>query len=84
MHQDSVGLPNGCVDSREKFAVIEFKPDVDVRGEDAVIGCIGAGMITAECHLPAYQETGFKVGAIASRTQANAAGFGQNAYLRLP
>jgi predicted dehydrogenase len=64
--------------------VIEFKPDVDDRSKDAVIGCIGAGMIMAECHLPAYQETGFKVGAIASRTQANAAGFSPNAYLRHP
>ena len=50
----------------------DFKPDVKIRSKDAVIGCIGAGMIMAECHLPAYKEAGFKVGAIASRTEANA------------
>lgn len=50
----------------------EFKPDVDIRSRGEVIGCIGAGMIMAECHLPAYKQAGFKVGAIASRTEANA------------
>ncbi|WP_159588179.1 Gfo/Idh/MocA family protein [Chelativorans xinjiangense] len=49
-----------------------FKPDVEVRCRDFTIGCIGAGMIMAECHLAAYQEADFKVGAIASRTRANA------------
>ena len=43
-----------------------FKPDPEVRVRDYRIGCIGAGMIMAECHLAAYKEAGFKVVAIAS------------------
>ncbi len=50
-----------------------FLPDPAVRTNDLTIGCIGAGMIMAECHLAAYKEAGFKVVAIASRTEANAA-----------
>lgn len=50
-----------------------FLPDPVVRTNDLAIGCIGAGMIMAECHLAAYKEAGFKVVAIASRTQAKAA-----------
>ncbi|MDR3490159.1 MAG: Gfo/Idh/MocA family oxidoreductase [Bradyrhizobium sp.] len=49
-----------------------FEPDVKVRAKDYRIGCVGAGMIMAECHLAAYQEAGFPVIAIASRTKANA------------
>ncbi|MBL0372783.1 Gfo/Idh/MocA family oxidoreductase [Rhizobium sp. KVB221] len=49
-----------------------FKPDVDVRVKEYRVGCIGAGMIMAECHLAAYKEAGFNVAAIASRTRANA------------
>jgi predicted dehydrogenase len=49
-----------------------FEPDVKVRTRDYKIGCIGAGMIMAECHLAAYKEAGFPVAAIASRTKANA------------
>lgn len=49
-----------------------FEPDVKVRTRDYRIGCIGAGMIMAECHLAAYKEAGFPVVAIASRTKANA------------
>ena len=49
-----------------------FEPDVTVRTRDLRIGCIGAGMIMAECHLAAYREAGFPVVAIASRTEANA------------
>ena len=49
-----------------------FEPDVKVRTRDYRIGCIGAGMIMAECHLAAYKEAGFPVAAIASRTKANA------------
>ena len=49
-----------------------FEPDVKVRTRDYKIGCIGAGMIMAECHLAAYKEVGFPVVAIASRTKANA------------
>ncbi|MGV8985874.1 MAG: Gfo/Idh/MocA family protein [Cypionkella sp.] len=50
-----------------------FQPDPEVRTNDLTIGCIGAGMIMAECHLAAYKEAGFKVGAIASRTPEKAA-----------
>jgi len=50
----------------------EFHPDVEVRCRDYRIGCIGAGMIMAECHLEAYRLAGFDVAAIASRTKANA------------
>ncbi len=49
-----------------------FQPDPQVRTRDLTIGCIGAGMIMAECHLAAYAEAGFRVGAIASRTRAKA------------
>ena len=51
----------------------EFEPDVTVRAREFRIGCIGAGMIMAECHLAAYKEAGFPVVVIASRTPANAA-----------
>jgi predicted dehydrogenase len=50
----------------------EFEPDVKVRNREYRIGCIGAGMIMAECHLAAYRQAGFPVVAIASRTKANA------------
>ncbi|MDR6431914.1 Gfo/Idh/MocA family oxidoreductase [Brucella pseudogrignonensis] len=50
-----------------------FAPDPQVRVRDFKIGCIGAGMIMAECHLAAYNEAGFAVAAIASRTKAKAA-----------
>jgi predicted dehydrogenase len=33
------------------------------------IGCIGAGFIMADCHLPAYREAGLDVVAIASRRE---------------
>ncbi|NGN41833.1 Gfo/Idh/MocA family oxidoreductase [Mesorhizobium sp. CGMCC 1.15528] len=49
-----------------------FEPDVKVRAKEFRIGCIGAGMIMAECHLAAYKEADFPVVAIASRTRANA------------
>src|SRR6185369_10837763 len=49
-----------------------FQPDVKVRTRKYRIGCVGAGMIMAECHLAAYKEAGFPVVAIASRTPANA------------
>ncbi|WP_309085503.1 Gfo/Idh/MocA family oxidoreductase [Chelativorans sp.] len=50
-----------------------FQPDPEVRCRDYTIGCIGAGMIMAECHLAAYRQADFKIGAIASRTRGNAA-----------
>uniref|UniRef100_UPI0013592F48 Gfo/Idh/MocA family protein n=1 Tax=Geminicoccus flavidas TaxID=2506407 RepID=UPI0013592F48 len=49
-----------------------FAPDVTVRSRGFTIGAVGAGMIMAECHLAAYREAGFRVGAIASRTPVNA------------
>jgi predicted dehydrogenase len=49
-----------------------FQPDVTVRTRSYRIGCIGAGMIMAECHLAAYKQAGFSVAAIASRSQASA------------
>jgi len=45
---------------------------VKVRTREYRIGCIGAGMIMAECHLAAYHAAGFPVVAIASRTRTNA------------
>ncbi|WJI47483.1 Gfo/Idh/MocA family oxidoreductase [Mesorhizobium sp. C120A] len=49
-----------------------FEPDVRVRTSEYRIGCIGAGMIMAECHLAAYAQAGFPVVSIASRTKASA------------
>ncbi len=49
-----------------------FEPDPPVRTKDFRIGCIGAGMIMAECHLAAYRAAGFPVAAIASRTRTRA------------
>ena len=50
-----------------------FQPDVEIRARGQRIGCIGAGMIMAECHLAAYKQAGFPVVAIASRTPSRAA-----------
>ncbi|MDE3177758.1 MAG: Gfo/Idh/MocA family oxidoreductase [Pseudomonadota bacterium] len=50
-----------------------FRPDVEIRARGGRIGCVGAGMIMAECHLAAYSQAGFPVVAIASRNRANAA-----------
>jgi predicted dehydrogenase len=55
----------------------EFHPDVKVRAREFRIGCIGAGMIMAECHLAAYKEAGFPVAAIASRTRSHAENVGK-------
>ncbi|MBO9126635.1 MULTISPECIES: Gfo/Idh/MocA family protein [unclassified Rhizobium] len=49
-----------------------FTPDPPIRFRDYRIGCIGAGMIMAECHLAAYHQAGFPVVAIASRTKSKA------------
>lgn len=51
---------------------LNFTPDPPVRVNDVRIGCIGAGMIMAECHLPAYKSAGFPVVGIASRIKARA------------
>ena len=50
-----------------------FTPDPPIRTRDLKIGCIGAGMIMAECHLAAYKDAGFPVAAIASRSKDRAA-----------
>ena len=47
-----------------------FAPDPEVRSKGLRIGCVGAGMIMAECHLAAYAEAGFPVVSIASRTRS--------------
>ncbi|MEI6098619.1 MAG: Gfo/Idh/MocA family oxidoreductase [Alphaproteobacteria bacterium] len=49
-----------------------FFPDPELRERGLRIGCIGAGMIMADCHLAAYAEADFPVAAIASRTSAKA------------
>ncbi|MDR5806947.1 Gfo/Idh/MocA family oxidoreductase [Caballeronia sp. LZ019] len=54
------------------MSVSELQPDAPVRERGYRIGCIGAGMIMAECHLAAYREAGFNVVAIASRTVSRA------------
>jgi glutamyl-tRNA reductase len=51
---------------------VAFEPDVTVRAQQFRIGCIGAGMIMAECHLAAYKDASFIVAAIASRTASKA------------
>lgn len=51
---------------------LELRPDPNIRVAEFKIGCIGAGMIMAECHLAAYAEAGFDVIAIASRTKSRA------------
>ena len=51
---------------------LTLQPDPPVRERQFRIGCIGAGMIMAECHLAAYREAGFQVVAIASRTPSKA------------
>lgn len=49
-----------------------FEPDAPIRARGFRIGCVGAGMIMAECHLAAYGQAGFPVVAIASRTRSKA------------
>ena len=58
----------------DRLNELQFEPDVTVRSRNHRIGCIGAGMIMAECHLAAYREAGFPVAAIASRTTAKRQG----------
>ena len=54
------------------LAELPLSPDVIVRERGFRIGCIGAGMIMAECHLAGYREAGFPVVAITSRTLSKA------------
>lgn len=49
-----------------------FAPDPPIRCRDYRIGVIGAGFIMADVQLAAYQEAGFPVVAIASRTKSKA------------
>lgn len=51
---------------------LDLRPDPAIRTKEFKIGCIGAGMIMAECHLAAYAEAGFDVVSIASRTKSRA------------
>jgi len=51
---------------------LQLKPDPEIRAKSLKIGCIGAGMIMAECHLAGYEQAGFPVVAIASRTLSRA------------
>jgi predicted dehydrogenase len=45
--------------------------------KDVGIGCIGAGFIMRDCHLPAYRKAGFNPVAIASRRKEQAAALAQ-------
>ena len=49
-----------------------FSPDPEIRCKNYKIGCIGSGFIMADVQLMAYNEAGFDVVAIASRTESNA------------
>lgn len=50
---------------------LDYRP-VLPRRRDVPIGCIGAGFIMAECHLPSYLRAGLRPLAIASRTPRRA------------
>jgi predicted dehydrogenase len=50
----------------------EFSPDPEIRCKDYKIGCVGSGFIMADVQLMSYDEAGFDVVAIASRTESNA------------
>ena len=50
----------------------QFEPDPVIRCRDYRIGAIGAGFIMADVQLASYQEAGFPVVAIASRTKSHA------------
>jgi predicted dehydrogenase len=49
-----------------------FQPDPEIRCRDFRIGCIGAGFIMNDVQLAAYQNAGFPVVSIASRTPSHA------------
>jgi predicted dehydrogenase len=48
------------------------------RRKDAGIGCIGAGFIMRDCHLPAYRKAGFNPIAITSRSREHAEAVAQS------
>src|SRR5437762_190879 len=50
---------------------LNYRPRLP-RRKDAGIGCLGAGFIMRDCHLPAYRQAGFRPVAIASRQVARA------------
>ncbi|MBV9391164.1 MAG: Gfo/Idh/MocA family oxidoreductase [Verrucomicrobia bacterium] len=50
----------------------ELTPDPPIRCRDYIIGCVGAGFIMADVQIAAYRKAGFKIGAIASRTESHA------------
>ena len=55
---------------------LEYLPRWPSR-KDVGIGCIGAGFIMRDCHLPAYRKAGFNPVAIASRRKEQAAELAQ-------
>ncbi len=50
---------------------LRYLPEMPER-RDLPIGCIGAGFIMKDCHLVAYQQAGFPVKGITSRTRETA------------
>jgi predicted dehydrogenase len=56
--------------------LLEYLPRWPKR-KDVGIGCIGAGFIMRDCHLPAYRKAGFHPVAIASRRREQAAALAQ-------
>lgn len=46
-------------------------PELPLR-KDFRIGCLGAGFIVRDCHIPAYHSAGWKVQGVASRREATA------------
>ena len=50
---------------------LEYRPRMP-RNRERGIGCVGAGFIMSDCHLPAYREAGFRPVAIHSRTPERA------------
>lgn len=53
------------------MTTINFVPDPEIRCKEYKIGCVGSGFIMADVQLMAYDEAGFNVVAIASRTKEN-------------
>jgi predicted dehydrogenase len=72
----SLGRTSGAKTRSVKTVMVDtmgFEPDPPIRVREFRIGCVGAGMIMAECHLAAYADAGFPVVAIASRNEEHAA-----------
>ncbi|MCS7269645.1 MAG: Gfo/Idh/MocA family oxidoreductase [Gemmataceae bacterium] len=56
--------------------LLRYQPELPQR-KDWRIGCIGAGFIMRDCHLPAYRQAGWQPLAIASRRRETAAALAQ-------